>query len=80
MMMDLLHKFFFHNDDDGPFKLYFFHKDDDGPLTPLAIFVNSGPYNFFYVENFGPFSQIEILGGAQAPFAPPLVTGLVSPI
>ena len=88
MMMYLLH-YFFHNDDDGPFTLFFFitmmdllhliffHNDDDGPLTPLAIFVNSGPYNFFYVENFGPFSQIEILGGAQAPFAPPLVTGLL---
>ena len=25
---------------------------------------------------YGPFSLIEIFGGAQAPFAPPLVTGL----
>ena len=47
MMMDLLH-YFFHNDD-GPFTLNLFHNDDDGPLTPLAIFVNSGPYNFIFL-------------------------------
>ena len=31
-----------------------------------------------HIENFGPFSPVEILVGAQVPFTLPLVTGLYS--
>ena len=50
MMMDLLHYFFFHNHDDGPFTLnFFFHNDDDGPFT-LIFFHNDddGPLTLFF--------------------------------
>ena len=71
MMMDLLH-YFFHNDD-GPFTLnFFFYNDDDGPLTPLAIFVNSGPYNFnfFMLKILDLFHRFKFWGVLKHPSHP----------
>ena len=70
MMMDLLH-YFFHNDD-GPFTLNFFHNDDDGPLTPLAIFVNSEPYNliFFMLTILDLFHRLKFWGVLKHPSHP----------